>query len=95
MLIIQSKLDSNYFVMKDTWKEAVHNQRIALAQLLSAPLANIASECEKVWGQREQLDRILSENLASVPHCVFLYALDIEGVQISDNVSAGGLIPEH
>ena len=81
--------------MKDTWKEAVHNQRIALAQLLSAPLANIASECEKVWGQREQLDRILSENLASVPHCVFLYALDIEGVQISDNVSAGGLIPEH
>ena len=81
--------------MKDTWKEAVHNQRIALAQLLSAPLANIARECEKVWGQREQLDRILSENLASVPHCVFLYALDINGVQISDNVSAGGLIPEH
>jgi hypothetical protein len=81
--------------MKDTWKEAVHNQRIALAQLLSAPLANIASECEKVWGQREQLDRILSEHLASVPHCVFLYALDIEGVQISDNVSTGGLIPEH
>ena len=81
--------------MKDTWKEAVHNQRIALAQLLSAPLANIAMECEKVWGQREQLDRILSENLAHVPHCVFLYALDIEGVQISDNVSVGGLMPEH
>lgn len=81
--------------MKDTWKEAVHNQRIALAQLLSAPLANIAMECEKVWGQREKLDRILSENLASVPHCVFLYALDIEGVQISDNISAGGLMPEH
>jgi hypothetical protein len=81
--------------MKDTWKEAVHNQRIALAQLLSAPLANIASECEKVWGQREQLDRILSENLASVPHCVFLYVLEINGIQISDNVSAGGLIPEH
>lgn len=81
--------------MKDTWKEAVHNQRIALAQLLSAPLASIARECEKVWGQREQLDRILSRYLASVPHCVFLYTLDIDGVQISDNVSAGGLMPEH
>ena len=45
--------------MKDTWKEAVHKQRISLAQLLSAPLENIARQCEKVWGQREQLDRIL------------------------------------
>jgi len=81
--------------MKDTWKEAVHNQRIALAQLLSEPLANIARRCEMVWGQREQLDSILSETIATVPHCVFLYALDSSGVQISDNVSKTGLMPEH
>lgn len=81
--------------MKDTWKEAVHNQRITLAQLLSAPLEDIARQCQKVWGEREQLDRILSQHLATVPHCVFLYALDINGVQISDNVSANGLLPEH
>ncbi len=81
--------------MKDTWKEAVHNQRIALAQILSAPLANIAKRCETVWGQREQLDRILSESLVTVPHCVFLYALDTSGIQISDNVSKTGLMPEH
>ena len=81
--------------MKDTWKEAVHNQRIALAQILSAPLAHIAQRCEPVWGQRELLDRILSESLATVPHCVFLYALDANGIQISDNVSRSGLMPEH
>ncbi len=81
--------------MKDTWKEAVHNQRIALAQLLSEPLATIARRCEMVWGQREQLDSILSETIATVPHCVFLYALDSSGVQISDNVSKTGLMPEH
>jgi hypothetical protein len=81
--------------MKDTWKEAVHNQRIALAQILSAPLERIAKRCEMIWGQRELLDRILSESLVTVPHCVFLYALDTRGVQISDNVSKTGLMPEH
>ena len=81
--------------MKDTWKEAVHKQRIALAQILSAPLANIAQRCQSVWGERDQLDIILSENLATVPHCVFLYALDTRGIQISDNVSKTGLMPEH
>ncbi len=81
--------------MKDTWKEAVHNQRIELAQLLSAPLARIAQRCEPVWGQRELLDRILTESLATVPHCIFLYALDANGIQITDNVSRTGLMPEH
>ena len=81
--------------MKDTWKEAVHNQRVALAQILSTPLATIAQRCEPVWGQRELLDRILSESLATVPHCVFLYALDVDGIQITDNVSKSGLMPEH
>ena len=81
--------------MKDTWKDAVHKQRIALAQLLSTPLGNIAQRCESVWGERDQLDIILSENLATVPHCVFLYALDTRGIQISDNVSKTGLMPEH
>ena len=81
--------------MKDTWKEAVHNQRVALAQLLSNPLATIAARCEPVWGQREQLDQILSEALDTVPHCVFLYALDAGGIQISDNISKTGLMPEH
>ena len=81
--------------MKDTWKEAVHNQRIELAKLLSAPLAEIARRCEPVWGQRELLDRILSESLMTVPHCVFMYALDINGIQITDNISRSGLMPEH
>ena len=81
--------------MKDTWNDAVHKQRIALAQLLSTPLGNIAQRCESVWGERDQLDIILSENLATVPHCVFLYALDTRGIQITDNVSKTGLMPEH
>ena len=81
--------------MQDTWKEAVHNQRVTLAAMLSEPLAAIAKRCEPVWGQRDAMDHILVEGLETVPYCLFLYALDSDGVQISDNVSKSGLMPEH
>jgi hypothetical protein len=81
--------------MIDTWKDAVHRQRIALAEMLSAPLAQLAEQCATVWGRREDLDIVLTDGFRKVPHCLFLYALDTRGIQISDNVSTGGLLPEH
>jgi hypothetical protein len=81
--------------MKETWKKAIHQQRIILAELLSNPLAQLAGQCAGVWGQREALDSILTDGFRGVPHCLFLYALDTNGIQISDNVSTGGLLPEH
>ena len=81
--------------MKDTWKDAVHQQRTALAAILQTPLARLAEQCAGVWGQREVIDIILSDGFNSVPHCMFLYALDTRGIQISDNVSRSGLLPEH
>jgi len=81
--------------MKETWKEAVHQQRIALAESLSKPLADLAARCEPVWGNREQLDKVLLDGFSTVPHGLFMYVLDTSGVQISDNVSAEGLMEEH
>jgi hypothetical protein len=81
--------------MIETWKDAVHRQRIALAEMLSAPLARLAEQCAAVWGQREQLDIVLKSGIRKVPHCLFLYAVDTRGIQISDNISTGGLLPEH
>jgi hypothetical protein len=81
--------------MKETLKDAIHSQRLMLADLLSAPLAELAASCASVWGDREQLDIVLSDGFQSVPHCLFLYALDSHGIQISDNVSSTGLLPEH
>ena len=81
--------------MKDTWKDAIHRQRIILAELLSTPLAQLAEQCVDVWGEREALDTVLSNGFRNVPHCLFLYVLDINGIQISDNVSTGGLLPGH
>ena len=81
--------------MKETWKEAVHRQRVVLAERLSQPLASLAVNCEPVWGNREALGKVLFDGFSSVPNSLFMYALDTKGIQISDNVSAKGLMPEH
>jgi len=81
--------------MKAMLKEAIHQRRVALAELLSGPLGRLAEKCAAVWGQREKLDIVLTDGFRSVPHCLFLYVVDTNGIQISDNVSIGGLLPEH
>jgi hypothetical protein len=81
--------------MIESVKTAIHHQRVALAGMLSPPLAELAQQCAGVWGSREDLDTVLTSGFRSVPHCLFLYAMDVNGVQISDNVGLGGLLPEH
>ena len=81
--------------MKETWKEAVHRQRTSLAEYLKTPLSKLATQCARVWGNREELDIVLKDNFSTVPCCMFLYAVDTDGIQISDNISHGGLLPEH
>lgn len=81
--------------MKSKLKDAIHRQRGILAELLSTPLARLANKCAAAWDQREKLDTVLTDSFKEVPHCLFLYVLDSNGIQISDNVSATGLLPEH
>jgi hypothetical protein len=81
--------------MNDTWKDAVYEQRAALAAGLHQPLQRLAEQCARVWGKREELDIVLTDGFKSVPYGMFLYALDTNGIQISDNISASGLLPEH
>lgn len=81
--------------MKANWKEAVHHQRITLTERLSEPLARLAELCVPVWGDREALNRLLTEDFASLPYGLFMYAVNTDGIQISDNISETGLLPEH
>jgi len=81
--------------MKKTWKDAVYLQRVALAERLAQPLAALAAKCEPVWGDREGLNKVLIENFITVPNGLYIYATDTHGIQLSDNVSANGVIPEH
>ena len=81
--------------MKDTWKDAVARQRKVLERGLRIPLHTLAGQCAPVWGSREQLDIVLSDGFRSLPYGMFIYALDSNGIQISDNISHTGLLPEH
>jgi hypothetical protein len=81
--------------MKETWKDALARQRSALETELKAPLQDLAAQCAGVWGRREEIDIVLTDGFRLVPYGMFMYALDTGAVQISDNISASGLMPEH
>jgi hypothetical protein len=81
--------------MEKAWKEALARQRATLETELKAPLQALAAQCAAAWGQREALDIILTDGFRRVPYAMFLYVVDTRGIQISDNISASGLMPEH
>jgi hypothetical protein len=72
--------------------EAVTRQRQMLANLLREPLAITADACSRVWPNRGALNSVLTDALAKLPACKYLYATDTRAVQLSDNISHSGLI---
>ena len=76
-------------------QESVSHQREVLVTLLVDPMKRAAKSCAKVWGDRENLNHALTEILHTMSYCKYLYALDKDAVQISDNVSHEGLVTRH
>ena len=77
---------------QDTLQESIARQRESLIAALRESLRQLAATSSQVWGNRTQLNAVLSAALPTLPHCKFLYALDTSAVQVSDNVSHAGLI---
>jgi hypothetical protein len=76
-------------------KGSIARQREVLSEMLRSPLKTIAEQCAEKWGDHEALNQTLISGLDHLPYCHFLYTLDTEAKQISDNVSRKGLLPEH
>lgn len=81
--------------MEDSWKSAIFRQREELARLLHEPLTRLAQQCEAAWCDRDKLNKVLLGGFAHIPHCTFLYVVNTDGIQVCDNVSRDGLLPEH
>jgi len=77
------------------WQNSINKQRLQLAQSLSIPLKQLAQLCAGLELQQETIDDLLAQEFTSIPHCTYLYMLDSNGVQISSNMSATGLLAEH
>lgn len=75
-----------------TLQESISQQREMLITMLTDPLKRAADSCAKVWGDRDKLNHALTEVLHTMSYCKFLYALDTEARQISDNISHEGLL---
>jgi len=76
----------------ESLQDSIARQRAQLATVLFEPLRRLATECSEVWPDRRGLDERLIAGLSYVPYCKFLYALDTNAVQISDNISHEGVI---
>ncbi len=81
--------------MQSSWKDNIYQQREQLAQMLHEPLAILAQQCAPAWGRREALNEVLLDCFESIPFCTYLYCVDTNGKQLSDNVGAGELVPGH
>jgi hypothetical protein len=79
----------------DILQNTIEEVRRRLQQELQAPLDRIAQRLPQVWSNRDALSSVLQESIRELPQCTFVYALNTGGIQISDNVSHAGLLPEH
>lgn len=77
----------------ETLQESIAQQRNELLQTMQEPLRQLAARCSAVWADRDRLDAVLSEGLPTLTYGRSLYALDANGIQVSSNVSAEGLLP--
>ena len=69
-------------------QETILKIKDALADSISAPLAQLAIDCAEVWPNADALDRILGSSVASIPACHLLYAWNVDNIEISSLVTA-------
>ncbi|MGD8932573.1 MAG: hypothetical protein PVI52_08380 [Chromatiales bacterium] len=81
--------------MKSDLQKRIARQRQVLKNWLSSSLVQLAEDCLAVWPDREILERRLTEGLAELPYCKYLYVLDTNARQLTANASHSGLLNEH
>lgn len=81
--------------MDSILKETTHRQRAEIASILHEPLAALAQECVAAGADRERLNAALQAGHPRVPHCTYLYVVDPQGMQISDQIGADGIKAGH
>lgn len=81
--------------MNPDLQRKIDRQRDALVGMISTPLGQLAEECSSVWPDRELLDQLLMTFINELPYSKYLYVMNTNALQISDNASHEGLLSEH
>ncbi|MCU7960828.1 MAG: PDC sensor domain-containing protein [gamma proteobacterium symbiont of Bathyaustriella thionipta] len=80
--------------MSQALKKSIARQRSILYNMLLDPLPRQADQLAAVWPHKESLDRTLVNALPTIPWAKYLYVLDMNARQISDNISTEGQLPQ-
>lgn len=75
-----------------TWKDSIFRQREELARMLREPFGQLAKQCIPGWDNREQLNKVLQQGFSGIPYCCYLYVIDNNGIQLSDNIIDTGIM---
>ena len=78
--------------VEPSWQDCIFTQRTQVAGILREPLALLADKCAFVWNDPQRLNAFLSDGFTSIPHCSDLYAVNTEGIQVSDNIYKDGVM---
>jgi hypothetical protein len=81
--------------MQHDLQRSIARQRQVLKNWLSSSLSQLAEDCLAVWPDRQALERRLTQGLAELPYCKYLYVLDENARQVTANASHNGLLQEH
>jgi len=73
-----------------TLQQTILEKKAALADAVSAPLAQLADIVAGVWPDADAIDRALQKGLPTIPNCHVLYAWDVNGIELSSMVLAAG-----
>lgn len=63
----------------------------ALSQRLGGQLRVIAGQSVRVWFNRDRLDMLLSGYVGVLTECELIYAIDIDGRQVSSNIHTNSI----
>jgi hypothetical protein len=81
--------------MSQAWQDKLVQQREALADILRDPLEQITRNCIPVWARRENIENIFLLSFSRIPYCANLYALNTDGIQITETVARNGIQAGH
>ena len=68
-------------------KQVIAAKKTALARAIESPLSHLAEGIAPYWSDVDKLDLALTTQKNSVPYCHLLYALDVNGKQVSSNIN--------
>lgn len=71
-------------------QQCIARQRDALSIFLSEPIEKLAIDCSQVWNDITALEDSLRIGLANLPYCSNLFATNLEGIQLTAQVTTEG-----